>query len=250
MTARIMRALGSLAALAAATCLLAWGTVAPVTAIRAGTPTFDDLLALAAATVGWLVLGWLVAVLALTALGAAPGALGRLAVRAGRRIAPAAARRLAAVAIGLSVAAGSATSCTTAPDDQLASAAAVPVAAQPFDPTTLPTVGRPGELLSTGAVEPTASSTSPAPASYGAAGAAAAAGLTSEPVREQPPDSSEVVVRRGDSLWTIAARHLGPDATDADIAAEWPRWHAANRDVVGDDPDLILPGMILRPPAS
>ena len=29
---------------------------------------------------------------------------------------------------------------------------------------------------------------------------------------------AEVVVRRGDSLWSIAARHLGPDASDAEIA--------------------------------
>ncbi|WP_020142996.1 LysM peptidoglycan-binding domain-containing protein [Terracoccus sp. 273MFTsu3.1] len=59
-----------------------------------------------------------------------------------------------------------------------------------------------------------------------------------------------VTVRRGDSLWTIAARHLGPDASDAQISREWPRWYAANREVVGDDPDLIIPGVQLRPPSS
>jgi nucleoid-associated protein YgaU len=50
-------------------------------------------------------------------------------------------------------------------------------------------------------------------------------------------------------LWGIAARHLGPDASDAEVAREWPRWHAANRDVVGDDPDLLLPGQVLHAPA-
>ncbi|WP_256792672.1 LysM peptidoglycan-binding domain-containing protein [Terrabacter sp. Ter38] len=59
-----------------------------------------------------------------------------------------------------------------------------------------------------------------------------------------------VTVRRGDSLWTIAARHLGPGASDAQISREWPRWYAANRDVVGEDPDLIMPGVQLRPPSS
>jgi nucleoid-associated protein YgaU len=44
------------------------------------------------------------------------------------------------------------------------------------------------------------------------------------------------------------ARHLGPDATDAEVAAQWPRWHAANRSVIGDDPDLLLPGQVLRAP--
>jgi nucleoid-associated protein YgaU len=57
-----------------------------------------------------------------------------------------------------------------------------------------------------------------------------------------------VVVRRGDSLWSIAARHLGPDASDAEIAGAWPAWFQANRDLVGDDPDLLRPGQVLRAP--
>ncbi|CAN5734493.1 hypothetical protein BH24ACT8_BH24ACT8_10330 [soil metagenome] len=62
-----------------------------------------------------------------------------------------------------------------------------------------------------------------------------------------PTDS--VIVRSGDTLWSIAASHLGPDATVAEIAAQWPRWFDANREVIGNDPDLILPGQQLRPPA-
>ncbi len=61
---------------------------------------------------------------------------------------------------------------------------------------------------------------------------------------------SEVVVRRGDSLWTIVERQLGPSATGAEVAAEWPRWYAANRDVIGPDPDVLQPGQVLRPPAA
>jgi nucleoid-associated protein YgaU len=59
-----------------------------------------------------------------------------------------------------------------------------------------------------------------------------------------------VVVLRGDTLWAIAARHLGPAASAADIEVEWRRWLAANRDVIGDDADLILPGQVLSPPPS
>ena len=55
-------------------------------------------------------------------------------------------------------------------------------------------------------------------------------------------------MRRGDTLWSIAARHLGPDASDAEIARAWPAWFEANRDVVGDDPDLLRPGQVLRAP--
>ena len=59
-----------------------------------------------------------------------------------------------------------------------------------------------------------------------------------------------VTVHRGDSLWAIAARHLGPGVSDAQIAREWPRWYTANRDVIGDDPDLLVPGRQLRPPST
>lgn len=56
------------------------------------------------------------------------------------------------------------------------------------------------------------------------------------------------VVRRGESLWSIARDHLGPQATDAQVARAWPRWWAANRRVVGPDPSLIVPGQHLRVP--
>ncbi|HYN28373.1 MAG TPA: LysM domain-containing protein, partial [Dermatophilaceae bacterium] len=82
---------------------------------------------------------------------------------------------------------------------------------------------------------------------------------TTPPVRPQPTTSlltrtreprteEEVVVRRGDTLWTIAARHLGAGATDAEVARAWPRWYDANAAVIGADPDLLLPGQRLLPP--
>lgn len=58
------------------------------------------------------------------------------------------------------------------------------------------------------------------------------------------------VVTRGESLWAIAEQHLGPTATPAQVAAEWPRWYAANRDVVGPDPDLLRVGVVLEAPAA
>jgi nucleoid-associated protein YgaU len=66
----------------------------------------------------------------------------------------------------------------------------------------------------------------------------------------RPAVPVRVVVRKGDSLWSIAARELGRGATDDAIAARWPDWYATNRQVIGNDPDLILPGQVLRiPPA-
>jgi hypothetical protein len=63
-------------------------------------------------------------------------------------------------------------------------------------------------------------------------------------------DDALLVVRRGDTLWSIAARSLGPGATEAQIAGEWPRWFKANRAVIGNDPDHLIPGERLRPPAT
>lgn len=56
------------------------------------------------------------------------------------------------------------------------------------------------------------------------------------------------VVRPGDSLWAIAARHLGPGASNAEIAAEWPRWYRANREVIGSNPSLLYVGTRLAVP--
>jgi LysM repeat protein len=51
-----------------------------------------------------------------------------------------------------------------------------------------------------------------------------------------------VVVRPGDSLWSISEEHLGPDATPRQIAGEVERIYALNQNQIGSDPDLIFPG--------
>ncbi|GAA3120689.1 LysM peptidoglycan-binding domain-containing protein [Kribbella aluminosa] len=66
----------------------------------------------------------------------------------------------------------------------------------------------------------------------------------------RPAVPVSVVVREGDSLWSIAARELGPSATNEAIAARWHDWYSANRHVIGNDPDLILPGQVLRTPPA
>ncbi|WP_198676315.1 LysM peptidoglycan-binding domain-containing protein [Kribbella monticola] len=58
------------------------------------------------------------------------------------------------------------------------------------------------------------------------------------------------VVQYGDTLWDLAAAELGPDATDAAVAARWPQWYAANRALIGPDPDQLYPGQVLRIPAA
>lgn len=60
--------------------------------------------------------------------------------------------------------------------------------------------------------------------------------------------SGGVIVRTGDTLWDIAAESLPAHASDAARARACRRWYDTNRDVIGDDPDLLLPGMRLTPP--
>lgn len=59
------------------------------------------------------------------------------------------------------------------------------------------------------------------------------------------PAPRDHVVRPGDSLWSIA--EAAPGATE-DVEERWREIWAANRDVIGDDPDLILPGQRLHLP--
>ena len=55
-------------------------------------------------------------------------------------------------------------------------------------------------------------------------------------------------VEAGDSLWQIAADHLHPDASPAEIAQHWPQWYQANAATIGPEPDHIVPGQQLQPP--
>ncbi len=63
------------------------------------------------------------------------------------------------------------------------------------------------------------------------------------------PASAAVLVTSGDTLWGLAADALGRDASTPEITEEWHRIYAANRAVIGPDPDRLSPGMrLLLPP--
>ncbi len=129
------------------------------------------------------------------------------------------------------------------------SAGALPaVAATPTPPSASWTVQ--GWGTATPAPSTTTTTTTPDPGGWLPAPPPApdvVVGGTRPPTPETSTDASVVVVR-GDSLWRIAAEHLGPQATDAEIAEAWPAWYEANADVIGEDPDLIYPGQELRIP--
>ncbi len=65
-----------------------------------------------------------------------------------------------------------------------------------------------------------------------------------------PPARATVVVAPGDTLWAIAVRVLPAHSPDARIAARWQEIYAANRSLIGPDPDLIVPGQRLLLPGK
>ena len=75
--------------------------------------------------------------------------------------------------------------------------------------------------------------------------------LASDPASPPPPASTPggrfLVVQPGDSLWAIAKRLLGPNASPAEIARKVNRLWELNRERIGTGrPDLVLVGTKLR----
>ncbi|MFB7896027.1 LysM peptidoglycan-binding domain-containing protein [Streptomyces xiamenensis] len=52
------------------------------------------------------------------------------------------------------------------------------------------------------------------------------------------PSRAQVTVERGDTLWALSEQHLGDPS-------QWTALYEENQQVIGDDPDLILPGQKL-----
>ncbi|WP_432544427.1 LysM peptidoglycan-binding domain-containing protein [Kineococcus sp. SYSU DK002] len=79
----------------------------------------------------------------------------------------------------------------------------------------------------------------------------AAAPAAPAPVAGAPRPTAagaELVVHRGDSLWSLARLRCGPGADRAEVLAEQQRLYAANAEVIGEDPDVLRPGQVLRLP--
>jgi nucleoid-associated protein YgaU len=197
------------------------------------TQEIDSLAAqIAAVLLGVLALWVLIAVAAVLAAHALRGRGRVRAVAVARRTLPRWLFRLTVGAIGAGIA--------------LAPAAAG-AAPRPLPPPGLPvtfsvsTPNLPAPGLPT--TRPTPAAAVPAPA------ATAAPAPPPRPVG-RPAPAETVTVRPGDTLWGIASRHLGERAGGPAVAAEWPRWWAANRSVIGHDPGVIHPGQHLSAPTA
>ena len=185
----------------------------------------DVVVLHATALLAWLVWGWGALGLGLTALTTLPGRPGHAARTAVRRLLPAGARRAAAVALGIGLG-------VVPPAVGAASALVAPA------PATAAAEQVPADPSSVGAVPDW-----PAPA-------APTAGAI--PDWPPAPAAGEHVVVRGDCLWLIVERRLaaetGRDPGAGDVAAGVHAWWQANAQVIGPDPDRLLPGQVLRPP--
>ncbi|MEP6463368.1 MAG: hypothetical protein ABJC62_08135 [Frankiaceae bacterium] len=206
----------------------------------------DQVLTVLAGLSGWLCLCWLASAALFAALGELPGFLGVLCRRIADRITPAILRRAIEGLLGTALASGAvaaALPADAATPTHSAAVQAVGTAAlrwaphaqgQPVSamPDGWPDVDRPHSSSSESRQPP-----GPHKSRTAAAPAVASAGAA-------------VTVRGGDTLWAIARRGLGGFPTQAEVATAWPRWYAANRAVIGPNPDVLQPGDVLRDPAG
>jgi nucleoid-associated protein YgaU len=190
---------------------------------------------------------WLVSAGLVGAATSIPGRAGRAACVAWTWLMPRAARAALAAALGIGVA--------TAPATAFGTTAMGLTPLGEAAPSTVGAASRPvvdSSLLPTGAdrvpqvTRPTTQGRWPGGAPMPASTIAPASSESSHANRP----TTTVTVRPGDSLWAIAARSLGPGSTNAEVAAEWPRWYALNRTRIGPDPDLLATGTVLTVPDS
>ena len=188
----------------------------------------DALITSAAGLIAWSVWLWGALGLALTAAAALPGVVGGAARLTLRVALPAGARRSAALLLGIGLGITAPLAAGALPAlAPTASAAAPPVDDVP---------DWPGPALAPAAAVPD--------------WPAGEAPATQTPATQTAEAGRRVV--SGDCLWHIAADsvlgQLGRLPTDGEVAASVDAWWHANADVIGSDPDLLIPGQVLRAP--
>jgi hypothetical protein len=210
----------------------------------------DVLVAAAAGLLAWAVWAWGALGLLLTGVSAVPGTIGRCAELLTHVVLPAGARRSAALAlgVGLSIAAplgGTATLLVVTA--QTAAAETAPGLVPDW-----PATARESSSPVTAAPTPTPTPSAPAPTPAPTSAPTDRAPVPDWPDAPTAPGPGEHVVVRGDCLWDIATTRLttelGRPPGPAEVAAAVRAWWTANADVIGADPDLLLPGQVLRPP--
>ena len=235
-----MRDLLTLAAGIIAAVILVWAGFStrpnPETLVRGSVSSLQELAGFSAAAAGvGIAAVWSVGLAMAVAYAALRKAGHAAAAAAAGALAPAFMKRLAVAVIGLNLVSGA---------GGAQAAELFPQGSQPQGITALQQPSRTvGPLQNPAAAD--GSDEHPTP-HWKPRSAPDAENVFVRPVR--PETESQAVVREGDSLWSLASAQLGPQATEADIAAHWPRWYERNRAVIGDSPDLILPGQAFEIP--
>ncbi|VEI49311.1 Uncharacterised protein [Kocuria rosea] len=226
----------------------------------AGGPDTGTLIGLAAAVLGCAVVAaWiLAAALAVLAVLAGHHRWERLAGICGR-CSPALLRRAAATALGLQLLAAPAAVAVDPPSPFWGAGASAQETAPAAEGTTsapeetTPAPEAPGPAPAPGAGPRPGPDREPAPGGESAPAPSTAPDpcfpRTGPSVAERTVDGAVTVVR-GDTLWSLAAAHLGPEASDQQVARAWPRWYELNRPVLPDGPHRLLPGQRLVVPGA
>ena len=273
-----------------ASVLFGWrlAVLAPAMADALTTPTpVDSLLRLTVETVMmaaglgagvWWAASYLLVAVALAAQ--ARSAVGRAARNAVTRFGPRSARALLATAAGVTLTFGALPAgASELPADQTATQTTQSVSVQPILATPLTMLDRqqsvtdPTEEAHSNDAEitdvnllfltppqdnvpskDTASVLATTPV------IAASSGSTTDPMTQVEAtvatmtdgghDTTTVTIAQGDTLWSLTRDALPEGATTTQIAEAWPRLYDANKDVLGDNPDLIPVGVTITIPQS
>ena len=148
---------------------------------------------------------------------------------------------VAGLGVGLLSACSEAPGAAPPGDDLSWGAVPVVATAAPSSSSTAPLPGPTSSPVPTAPAAPTAQ----APHTPRDDGADASAAPETQGSRAGEAATLTHTVVVGDTLWDIAAGLLGPGADDAQTTRIWQRIHEHNRDVIGEDPDLIIPGSVL-----
>ena len=222
-----------------------------------------ELLIWGLAAVALAVMAWLLVVVLSAALATLPGRAGAAFTAVSMRVTPAAVLKVVALALGTSMSVGAIGAAHASAQPRAGDSPAVRSTAQfaSLDPAFASGTG-PRVLPDVAGLDPAFTATASPPAVAAQPGdetvvtpVAVDNAPGADPQDDSPtPTDAAVVVKRGDTLWGVAREGLREGSKDEPSIGATARatalWYAANRSVIGDDPDLILVGQRLVPPAA
>lgn len=239
-----------------------WAAVKTLWVASTHTMQLESLLFVLSSSIVWLLLLWgaLVGTIVLAArIGALPQ---RYTQRLLRGLLPRAARHIVTVAVGVSVVGGLGVTggiAAAAPASTDATASTVMTTADhhTFDADSASIFGDFDWPQEDTITAPAASSavSNEATSLYGEADSRESHSWKVAPLPEAVTDAAEpppqlITVQAGDCLWDLASAQLPIGTSAAVISQQTLHWYELNRDTIGDDANLLLPGQKLMAPPT